>query len=347
MVGAVMISKFVEETFGKSVYPTLVITERKGRFKIDFLPNFSSEYKSLFKLYGSQLVSIVTNNPKKVDSIQIDRVKYYFATERVRRGFDIYFGVYILYAVIAENENLFRDFSIPNMLYDTYCIRTDGELSANSEAVVEKIRKNTAVNKFILDFLGAELDGFFEGRKESYFYKINDVIKYTVYNYFHEDICPRKIKVNYIESDMYTQMNLNDFMFFVVNLLLIAVKYSTGCLNIDFSNNLTTLNVELSGKFVSGFFENNCDILREENELVITPDHPAFSDFEFAKRLANIVGVSMKLENLCGDEFRIGIVISKIDIVFSNLLRARELEGDALNVTVYTVDIDKIINGTD
>lgn len=338
-----MISKFLVDTFGKTTYVTFIITETGDNVKLEFLPPVNNKLKSLFKSVGSELHRIVSNNPRKIEKIIIDNVKYYFSVERVRHDENIHYGLHVLYAISKKNECLFSEYDLPRNLYRIHNDRFFGDISAASCKLLKKVRTNTGIHGYLFDFLGFGLEDFFENKKTNYFYKINDVIKYTIENYFNEELCPRKIVANYINSNMYTQMNLNLFMFFMVNLFLTLIKFSQGTIEINFKNNLQTLDTMIEGKFINGFFENNEDIL-DDNEWPLSTYHPAFSDFEFIKYLANYVGAAVNINNPSKENFNICVSVSKIDLVFSNILRVNEAGSTDYGIPIYTADINEIIN---
>ena len=141
---------------------------------------------------------------------------------------------------------------------------------------------------------------------------------------------------------MYTQILLNDFMFYIINLLLVIVKYSCTDIVINFSNNITTLDVNISGRFVNGFFINNPDV-DESDKWILSPRHPAFMDFEFVKRLASVIDVGLRFKHLDKENFEICTLVSKADIKISNELRAAEFNDFSPDIPIYTVNIDEIL----
>ncbi|MBQ9941014.1 MAG: hypothetical protein IJO74_05710 [Clostridia bacterium] len=336
-----MIRNSLIETFGGSTYVSFVITKTKDRFRLHFLPGFSKEIKDFFRLYAHRFIEIITNNPKKIENIVIDKVKYYFSVESIRSGNEIFYGVYILYAVVDENEYLFSKFNIPYLLYNSYSIPFNISISETSKKFAEKITKKSYIYDFVYDFLSVQMNGYFENDKHVYFHKINDMVKHTVKTYF-TDLCPYKVIVEDIDSNMYTQILLNDFMFYIINLLLVIVKYSCTDIVINFSNNITTLDVNISGRFVNGFFINNPDV-DESDKWILSPRHPAFMDFEFVKRLASVIDVGLRFKHLDKENFEICTLVSKADIKISNELRAAEFNDFSPDIPIYTVNIDEIL----
>jgi len=339
-----MISNFLIDTFGRTTYVTFVITVKNGSEKLEFIPPVSNRLKSLLKSAGLKFYSKACGNPKAVECIKIEDVVYYFSVQRIRHGADIHYGIHVLYAMTEGNEMLFSpDYNMSHILHVASSDPIFENISDKSRQLIEKLRKNTSLYEYLFDFYSFRLNGFFENNKESYFYRINDVIKYTVEHYFDKENCPREFCVKFINSDMYTQINLNHFMFFMVNLFLTVIKYSQGTVDIGFRNNLKTLDITASGKFTDGFFQDNDDITHKD-EWLLSPRHPAFSDFEFIKALANKVGAAVNLDNPVKDSFEICVSVSKIDIVYSNILRVNKADADASNIPIYTVDVDDIIN---
>lgn len=337
-----MIRNLLIERYNNSIYPTMVIIENGKRRTSRFMPGFDNEFRNMCKLYGERILDIMKNNPHKIESITMDGVKHFFVTERRRIGDDTVYVAQFVYAIIEDNERLFYKLNFIRIIYDSCNLPQEQKMSDASVALVEYIKHRTKISKFISDFLCFRLKGFFENEKSSYFYKINDVIKYAVENYFQDGTCPCRFKVNYLESNMYTQMNLNLFMFFMVNLLLTLSKYTVRTSEIEFENNLTTLETKIKCHFHRDFLIDNDDI-DLENACKLKSTHPAFMDFEFVKHLADSVGAALSLEYEKLDCINVRVTVSKTDIVFKNLLRTGKFSGENSDIPIYTVDVSELI----
>lgn len=337
-----MINNTLLERYGNSIYPTFVVVEKNNRCRIQFLPGFEKGFHDTCKLYAGKFVEIMKNNPRKVESVVMDGIKHYFVTERWREQDNIFYAVQFIYSIIEDNERIFHTLNFGQIIYDACNVLPEQQMSDESLTLIKNVKSREKSMKFIFDFLCNRFDGFFENEKSSYFYKINDVIKYTVENYFDNENCPCRFRVNYIESDMYTQMNLNLFVFFTVNLLLILSKYSLRTVCIDFENNVTTLDTKIQCQLYNAFLLNNRDIVLG-TPCEIKSSHPAFMDFEFLKHIANEIGVAIEMNYEKLDIVTVKVTVSKTEIVFKNLLRAGEISGQNTDIPIYTVDISELI----
>lgn len=337
-----MISNQLIEKYNNSIYPTMIIIESGKRRTIRFMPGFDNEFRNTCKLYGEKILYIMRNNPRKIESITMDGVKHFFAAERRRVGNDRVYVAQFVYAIVEDNERLFYKLDFIGIIYDICNLPQEQKMSDASIALVEYIKSRTKISKFISNFLCFRLKGFFENEKSSYFYKINDIIRYAVENYFQDGTCPCRFKVNYLESNMYTQMNLNLFMFFMVNLLLTLSRYTVRTSEIEFENNVTTLDTRIKCHFHRDFLIDNEDI-DLKNSCELKSSHPAFMDFEFVKRLADSVGAALTLEYEKLDCINVKVTVSKTDIVFKNLLRAGKFTGENSDIPIYTVDVSELI----
>ena len=156
-----MISNFLVDTFGNTTYLTFVLTETKGNLKIEFILPVSNSLKSLFKSVGNEIYKIVSENPRSIETIIIDEVKYYFSVQRIRHGESIHYGVHVLYSITLGNEELFaEEYSFSRALCRMRSDPIFDKMSETSFKLAEKIRKNTSVYEYLFDFYSNKLKGY-------------------------------------------------------------------------------------------------------------------------------------------------------------------------------------------
>ena len=341
-----MIKEELAQRYGNTIYPTMVITGREPRMKMCWLSSVNKHFRDLCRLHGSEFKRIAANNPRKIESIIMDDVRYYFVTERWRQGFENFYIFIFVYTIHTKIESELSDINFAKVIYDACNVPQVSTMCPASLELSEFVRERNKAFNFSVDFMSNKLLKFAEEKKIKYLYKANDLIGYVIDNYFNDELSPCRIKVNRFESEMLTSLDSIYFTYFVMNLFLVLSKYSLRTIEVDFENNLETLHVFIKCQFHNRFFgdgtiENTDVILGDSCDF--TAGHPAFMDFEFLKRLANFLGAAIKFKFDKLNKGIVEIIISKTDKNFENQLRAGPLTDEVPDITVYEVDLSELI----
>lgn len=337
-----MIKNSFVDAYAGAVSPVVIFQKDKLKSKLIFMSESSKKFAKVCKLYAESFIFIASDNPKKVESIVVDGVRIYFSSERKRKGDSVLYIFHFLYEISDIVDSMFKNVNFATILYDIYNIPDKNEMCPASCALSEYVNSRHTLLEFHAYFLSEIANKIFDPNifdNENFFYKINDAVTYFTETYFPSDSCPFRFRINQITSDMYTQINLNMFLLFLMNLYLVLSKYSLRTIDINFENNITRLEIYYTCDFHNTFFLDNSDLAFEEDICVLSPNHPAFSDFEFLKRLANIVGAKVTLHRNKHSKMIYKVSLSKIDTNFYNLLRSRNVGEDYPSPEVYVSKI--------
>lgn len=341
-----MFKEELTQRFGNTIYPTMIITGREPCMKMCWLSNADKQFRDLCKLHGAELKRIAANNPRKVESIVMNDVRFYFVTERWRRGLENYYVFVFVYLIHTKMERRLEDINLAALIYDACNIPQVSVMSDASCELAEFVRERNKALSYGADFMSNKLLAFAEEKRISYLYRVNQLIEYVVNTYFNDELSPCRIKVNQLDSEMYTYIDSIYFTFFTMNLFLVLSKYSLRTIEVNFENNLETLDVLIKCQFHNRFFGDetlkNTDVVLGDN-CDFTAGHPAFMDFELLKRLANSVGTAIKLKFNRLNKGIVQISVSKTDDSFKNLLHASIPIGETPNIPVYEVDLSDLL----
>jgi len=340
-----LLSTHISERYNNTIYPTMVITGPENKMKIQWLVRPDKRFCDLCRLYGTELKKIASDNPRKIENILMDDVRYYFFTEHFREGLVNYCVFVFLYSIPRKNEEVVTSVDFVQKLYSSCTIPSLAPISYHSLKLSEYVRNSGKISTNISELMSVALDERADNEKE-YFYPIEQVGNRIIKTCFDKEGSPCRFKTVRSDSNMYIQVALMKFSFFLTNVMLMIAKFSLRTVEVSFKNEIETLRILFRCPFHNSFFgfenDRNSDVnFGEICELNCS--HPAFVDYELLKRIANDFGAAFTLRFDGKNYGLVEIVFSKADVLFKNVLHAACIPEGETDIPIYAVDVDNLL----
>ena len=325
--------------YSATIYPVAVFNMSDSPSVI-FTTVHCAKLRTVFASIASTCIGKEPTNKNCIGKISVDGILYYFNAMFIRNRLEKYLAIQILFVSSVQLESKLDNHRFADILSDIFPYLVLGRrASERSAELAEFVRNHRKFPNLLTEKYVNILNDIFSPTDDRYFTKIDDVTHIVVQKISSSNVLARKFKEISTNSEMYAEIKHNSFSFLIATIMSVLSKYSLRGIEVDYLNTVTRLDIYFKANFHNSFFAQNPDFSLKFSEVVLSEVHPAFADFEFLKRIANLNGIEVSLTMSKNSKAVYRVSISKTDRQFSNVLMTNIENAYVEFNNYYVVDL--------